>query len=166
MGRSPRELLKPPLAATTADRNAPVISGPDHLAAHQRMSNKCAEPLPDRRLQRMAQLVPPSPPFDVDQLPAVQAKEGDRVRAAAATGPPGERYDRDRRATAPELLPHSGTPHQLMSPGPEPSGLHLGGLTARRRRTPVTGQRFTGRAATLQPAAGDVQMRKRNGTSA
>ncbi len=91
MGRSPREPLKPPLATTTADRNAPVISGPDDLAAHQRMSDECAEPFPDRRLQRMAQLVPPGPPFDIDQLPAVQAKEGDRVRAAAATGPPGER---------------------------------------------------------------------------
>ena len=65
MGRSRHDLLERPLAARPADHDAPVSSGPDHLAAHQRMANEGAEPLPHRRLERMAQLVPPRPPLDL-----------------------------------------------------------------------------------------------------
>jgi len=161
MGRSRRELLKGTLAARTADRDAPVISGPAHLAPHQRMSDEGAEPLPDRRLERMAELVPAGPPLDLDQLLALEAQKRDPVDATADSGPPVKRDDGETRAPALELLPDCRPPDQLPPRRAQARAVHARSAPAGRGGAALARLRLAGRTLPLAPTASDVEMRQR-----
>ncbi len=81
------------------------------------MPGKRAEPIPDRRLQGVAQLIPAGPPLDLDELLVLETQQFDHVRVAAAPRATPERHHGGRRTAALEFLPHPGTPYEL-----EPAG--------------------------------------------
>jgi len=82
----------------------------------------------------------------------LQPTERDRSRPPPIANATRERDDRDRRATALELLPHSLASRQLPTPRTQPGRMRPGALTTRRRLARVAGQRPTGPARALPPA--------------
>jgi hypothetical protein len=72
MGRSRGELLKRVIAAASPDHGTPVFRGPDHLAPHKRVVGETPEPIPDRSLQRIAELVQRAPALDLDKRLALE----------------------------------------------------------------------------------------------
>ena len=114
------ELLEPPVATPSRDQNAAVLGRPGHLAADLWMPGERAESIPDRRLERVAELVPAGPPLDFDQWLALETQERDRVGATAASSAAPERHDGARSTAALKLLPDRGSPHQLPSRRPQP----------------------------------------------
>ena len=162
MARSPHELLEAPVAPPTLDQDAVVFGRPGHLAADERMTGEGPEPVPHRRLKRVAELIPSGPPLNLDQLLALQAQQLDDVRLPAAPRPTPERHNGSRRTAPLELLPHRGTPHELEPPRTQTCRMDPRGLSTGRCRAAVASCRLARRARTLEPAPGDVQLRARN----
>ncbi len=103
--RRSHDLLEAVLAAPAFDHDAPIDAGPDHGAGDLRLSGERPEPIPDRRLECVAELVASGSPLDVDQLVAVQAAQNDPVDTAAPPGAAAERHHRDGGAALLELIP-------------------------------------------------------------
>ena len=89
------------------------------------MANELAVPIPHGALKRERQLVTTTPSLDVDDLLPLQPAERDRLRRATPPGATRERDDRDRRAAALELFPHSAASRQLTMPGTQPGRMRL-----------------------------------------
>ena len=86
-------LTRPPRSAyptSPFDHDAAVSHSPDDGPDDQRLTGERSESIPDRRLERVAELVASGPPLDVDQLIAIESTEHDAVRATAAAGPAAE----------------------------------------------------------------------------
>jgi hypothetical protein len=120
------------------------------------MANERAVPIPHRALKREHQLITTTPSLDVDKLIAFQATERDRSSPPPATSATRERDDRDRRAAALKLLPHSLPSRQLATPRTQPGRMRLGSLTTRRRAAPAARQRLATRARALSPTPRNV----------
>ena len=162
MARSPHELLELPVAPPTLDQDGVVLGRPGHLAADERMTGEGPEPIPHRRLKRVAQLIPSGPPFNLDQLVARQAQQRDHVRASAAPRLAPERHNGGRRTAPLELLPHRGTPREFKTSLTQTRRMDVRGLATRRRRAALTHCRLACRTRTLEPAPGGVERRARN----
>jgi hypothetical protein len=85
--------------------DAAVRRYPDDGPDDQRLTGKRPEPIPDRRLERVAELVASDPPLDVNQLIAIESTQHDPVSATAAASPATEEDGGNRRAARLELLP-------------------------------------------------------------
>jgi hypothetical protein len=110
---SRERLLERFAAALTGDQDAAVSDRPRDRAADPRMSTELAVPFPHGPLRCERQLVTTTPTLDIDQLTACQATERDRSRPPPVASATQKRDDRDRRATALKLLPHSLASRQL-----------------------------------------------------
>jgi hypothetical protein len=75
------------------------------------------EPIPDRRLERVAELVASGPSLDVDQLVAIGSTQHDPVRATASTSPTVEGDGGNRCAARLELLPDRLAAQELVWAG-------------------------------------------------
>ena len=60
------ELLEALVTALPLDHDAAICRRPDDRAGDQRLTGERPEPIPDRRLERVAQLIVPGPALDVD----------------------------------------------------------------------------------------------------
>jgi hypothetical protein len=97
------ELLEALVTVSPFDHDAAVCRCPDDRPGDQRLTGERPESIPDRRLERVAELVASGPPFDVDQLVAIESTEHDAVCATAAASPTAERDGRNRRAARPRV---------------------------------------------------------------
>ena len=80
------ELLEALVTASPFDHDAAVCRRPDDGPGDQRLTGERSEPIPDRRLERVAELVASGPSLDVDQLVAIDSTQHDPVDASAAAG--------------------------------------------------------------------------------
>ena len=151
------ELLESLVTASPLDHDPPVCRRPDDGPGDHRLTGKRSEPIPDRRLERVAELVASGPPLDVDQLVAIESTEHDPVGATATASPAAEGDGGDRRATGLELLPDRLGAQELVPPGPEPRLMDARGLAPGRGLAPLTWEGLTRRARTSAPPARDVQ---------
>ena len=134
---SRERLLKRFATAPTGDQDAAVSDRPRNRAPNPRMTGELAIPVPHGALERKRQLVAATPSLDIDELVAHQATERDRPRTPPVPGATRERDERDHRAAALELLPHSLASHQFTTSRPQPGAMRLGSLTTRRRAARV-----------------------------
>ena len=95
------ELLEAFVTASPFDHDAAICRRPDDCPGDQRLTGERPEPIPDRRLERVAELVASAPPLDVDQLVAIESTQHDPVGAPATAGPTAETDGGDGRAAAP-----------------------------------------------------------------
>jgi hypothetical protein len=139
-------------AALTGKQDAAVSDRPRDRAADPRMANEPAIAVPHGTLKGERQFVPTAPSLDIDGLIACQATERDRSRPSPVAGVTRERDDRDRRASALELLPHSLASRELASPRTQPGRMRLRGLTSTPRVAQISDKRLARRAPSLSPA--------------
>ena len=66
------ELLEALLTASPFDHDAAVCRRPYDRPDDQRLTGERPEAIPDRRLERVAELIASGPPLDVDQLVALE----------------------------------------------------------------------------------------------
>jgi hypothetical protein len=161
MGRSPDGLLEPPTATRTDDHDPAIVDGPDHLTADQRVSGETTEAIPRRRLQGVRELVTRGPALDVDQRIVLDARQGDRLCAAAPTSTSPERHHRDGRAATLEFSPDGLNGKELRAPRSKPRHMRTRRVAARRRDAAFTWLRPARRTAACPPSSGDVQSRRR-----
>jgi hypothetical protein len=148
-------------AALTGDQYAAVSERPCDGAADPGMASEPRVSVPHGPLECEGQLITTTPSLDVDQLIAVQATESDRSGPPSIASATRERDDRNRRATALKLLPHSLPSRQLAAPRVEPSRMRSRGLTTGRRVARLAGQRLAARARPLSPAARGMHCQRR-----
>jgi len=114
-GRS-HELLErasPRRPSITTRRSAVVHTT---VPGNPRLAGERAEPIPYRRLERVAQLLVSGPPLDVDELVAVQAAQHGPVDPAAAPGAAAERNHGDGGAAPRRELIPDRRPRQELQP--------------------------------------------------
>jgi hypothetical protein len=122
------ELLEALVTTSPFDQDAAVPHRPDDGPDDQRLTGERPEPMPDRRLERVAELVASGPPLDVDQLVAIDSTEHDAVRATAAASPAAEGDGGNRRAECLECLPDRLAAQELAPAGAEPRLMDARGL--------------------------------------
>jgi hypothetical protein len=108
-GRTPsvsQKLLEALISAPTDDHHAPICCRPHEGPCDPGLPGEGSEAIPDRPLQRVAELVVTGPSFDVHQFVAVEPVEHDPVDVTTPTGAAAERNRCDRHASRFELLPH------------------------------------------------------------
>ena len=105
------------LTAAALEDDAAVGCRPRDDACNLRLSGERSEPIPDRRFERVTELVASGPLLHIDQLVAIESTQHDPVDAPAAAA---ERHGCDRRATPLELGPHVVAREQLVAPLLEP----------------------------------------------
>jgi hypothetical protein len=148
-------------ASLSAGTVSAVSERPRDGAADPRMAGERGVSVPHGPLKCEGQLITTSPSLDVDQLIAVQATESDRSCPPSIASATRERDDRNRRATALKLLPHSLASCQLAAPRVEPRRMRSRGLTTGRRVARLAGQRLAARARPLSPAARGMHCQRR-----
>ena len=99
------ELVEAFLTLSPLDYDAAVCRRPYDRPGDQRLTGKRAEPIPDGRLERVAELVASDPSLDVDQLIAIDLAQHDPLRATAAASPDAQRDRGNRCAERLKLLP-------------------------------------------------------------
>jgi hypothetical protein len=162
-----RERLFERFAATLpGDQDAAISDRPCERSTDPRMASELAVAIPHRALERERELVTTTPSLDVNEFLPVKATERDRSGPSPVAGATRERDDSDRRATAPELLPHSLPNRQLATPGTQPGRMRPRSLTSGRRVARIAARRLACRTAPRPPSAGHVQTRRRPATGA
>lgn len=109
------KLLEPVSTASALDYDTSIGCRPQDNTPDVRLPGERSEAVPYRRLEGVAELVAPTPAFDIDQLVAVDSAHDDPVDAPALSGAAAERNGRDRRATLVEFGPHVIARQQLVS---------------------------------------------------
>ena len=94
------------IPATSRDDDAPICGCPHHRAGDLRLAGERPEAIPDRRLERVAELVATGPTFGVDDPVSVNAAEHDPVDATTPAGAAAKGDDSHNVASPLELLPH------------------------------------------------------------
>ncbi len=160
-----QKLLEALMSASADDHHAPIGCRPHDGASDVRLSGDRSEAIPDRRLERIVELVTPTPALDVEQLIALDLTQDDPADTAAAAGAAAERHGRDRRAAPLELGPYVVARDQLVSTRGEsrlvdPRCLAAGGCPIGRARG-----RLALRARPRSPSACDVEGRRLRGCS-
>jgi hypothetical protein len=156
------ELLEALFTASSFDHDAAVCRRPDDGPGDRRLTCERPEPIPDRSLEREAELVASAPPLDVDQLVAIESTQHDPVGAPATAGPTAEGDGGDGRTAGLELLPNRLVAQELVPAGAEPRLVDARGLAPGRGAARVAWERLTRGARTGTPSARDVQRRRRS----
>jgi hypothetical protein len=156
------ELLEALVTTWPFDHDAAVPRDPDDGPDDQRLTGERPEPIPDRRLERVAELVASGPPLDVAQLVAIDSTQHNPVGAAAAASPTAERDGGDRGAARLELLPNRLAAQELVSAGPQPRLVDARCLASGRGAARLTREGVARAARTGAPPARDVQRCRRS----
>ena len=148
-------------AALTDDQCAAVSDRPRDGAADPGMASERRVSVPYGPLECEGQFITTTPSLDVDQPIALETTESDRSGPTSVASATRERDDRNRRATALKLLPHSLASRQLAPASVEPSRMRSRGHTTGRRAARLAGQRLATRARPLSPAPRGVHGQRR-----
>ena len=159
------KLLEPVSAAPALDYDTSIRCRPQDNTPDVRLPGERSEAVPYRRLEGVAELVAPTPAFDIDQLVAVDSAHDDPVDAPASSGAAAERNGGDRRATPLELGPHVVAREQFVSTRPESRLVDPRCLAAGGRPTGLARGRLALRARPRSPPARDVECRRLRGCS-
>jgi len=140
-------------------RSRPVRSALVHttVPGDLRLSGERTEPIPDRRVERMAELVASGPPLDIDQLVAIKTAQHDPVGATSPPGAAAERNHSDGGAALLELVPDRGRRQELPPAWAEPRLVCARRLPSRRRAARLARRRLTRRARPGPPSTSDVE---------
>src|SRR5207244_578270 len=122
------ELLEALVSASAFDHDAAVRRSPDDGPDDQRLTGERPEAIPDRRLERVAELVASGPSFDVDQLVAIDSSQHNPIRPTATASPAAEGDGGDVCATGLELLPDRLSGQKLMPLWSKPRLMDARGL--------------------------------------
>jgi hypothetical protein len=139
-------------AALTGDQYAAVSDRPRDGAVDPGMASERRVSVPHGPLECVGQLITTTPSLDVDQPIALGSTESDRSGPSSVASATRERDDRNRRATALKLLPHSLASRQLAPASVQPSRMRSRGHTTGRRAARLAGQRLATRARPLSRA--------------